>query len=394
MKIELKGKRKTARRITAIVVLPILCVAMILCNAFIPRNVADYYCVNIFPYISMPMQSINMFFHYSLTENVIVCFVPLLLIGLLFWFVILIKKILSRGALLFAYKSFRNLFVLILIGALCFQAMHGINYKRTHVADTLNLTDEELTYEDYCNALKWAYAGMIEARMHLGEDYNGVAHMTNSFENSATYANSLLNAFSDEYGIPLSHNYVRAKPVSMSHYWSYTHIVGMYDPFLAEVNVNTDYMSISEYPVTLCHELCHAKGYAGETDCNTLAAFACCSSTRADFRYAGYYEIFWNLLVVTENIAEATGQDAPQFISTAELDPVIKDMRASILYWNQIDEEVDLVKEKLGIDITETSDLVNDTFLKSNGESGVESYHVPDSVYVRFYLTYAGSKNV
>ena len=60
----------------------------------------------------------------------------------------------------------------------------------------------------------------------------------------------------------------------------------------------------------------------------------------------------------------------------------------------EIDEEVDLVKEKLGIDITETSDLVNDTFLKTNGESGVESYHVPDSVYVRFYLTYAGSKNV
>ena len=54
---------------------------------------------------------------------------------------------------------------------------------------------------------------------------------------------------------------------------------------------------------------------------------------------------------------------------------------------------LDRIREILGIDITEASDAVNDTFLKSNGESGVESYHVPDSVYVRFYLTYAGAED-
>ncbi len=394
MKIERKGKKRTALRITAIVVLPVLCVAAIISNAFIPRFAADRYCTDIFPSLSVPMQSFNMFFQHSLTENIVVCFVPLMVIGLIAWFVILIRKFLGRGALLYLYRSFRNLFILILIGAICFQAMHGINYKRTHVADHLKFTGRELEFEDYCNALKWAYLGMIEARSHLGEDYNGVAHMSESFENSASYANSLLNKFSDEYGVPLSHNYVRAKPVSLSHYWSYTHIVGMYDPFLAEVNLNTDYMDITEFPVTLCHELCHAKGYAGETDCNVMATLACCASSRADFRYAGYYEIFWNLYSVSEKIAEATGGSMPQFASSSEMEPVFRDMRASVLHWKQIDDEVDSIKKKLGIDITETSDLVNDTFLKTNGESGIESYHVPDSVYVRFYLTYAGEQNV
>lgn len=394
MKIERKGKKRTALRITAIAVLPVLCFAAVISNAFVPRDLADRYSTDIFPNLSVPMQSFNMFFHYSLTENFIVCFVPLVAIGLIAWLVILIKKFLSRGALLYLYRSFRNLFILVLTGALIFQAMHGVNYKRTHVSDALELSGGELDFDDYCNALRWAYTGMIEARSHLGEDYNGVAHMTESFENSASHANSLLNSFSDEYGVPLSHNFVRAKPVSMSHYWSYTHIVGMYDPFLAEVNLNTDYMDITEYPVTLCHELCHAKGYASETDCNTLAALACCTSSRADFRYAGYYEVFWNLFAVSEKIAEATGEVVPQFASSSEMDPVFRDMRASVLYWRQIDDEVDAVKQKLGIDITETSDMVNDTFLKTNGESGLESYHVPDSVYVRFYLTYAGVKDV
>lgn len=394
MKIERKGKKRRALHIAVIAVLPLLCIAAAVSNAFLPRSAADYYCTNIFPYVSVPMQSLNMFFQVSLTENFIICLVPLLVIGLICWTVILIKKILGTGALSYLYRSFRNLFILILIGAISYQAMHGFNYKRTHVYTALQLGSEELDFEDYCNALRWAYNGMIEARKKLGEDYNGVAHMNESFENSAVYANSLLNSFCDQYGVPLSHNYVRAKPVSMSHYWSYTHIVGMYDPFLAEVNVNTDYMNIEEYPVTLCHELCHAKGYASETDCNTLATLACCRSARADFRYAGYSEIFWNLYVVSEQIAEATGEVVPQFASSSDMEPVFRDMRATSLYWKQIDDEVAALKERLGIDITETSDMVNDTFLKSNGESGLDSYRVPDSVYVRFYLKYEGGRDV
>ena len=78
----------------------------------------------------------------------------------------------------------------------------------------------------------------------------------------------------------------------------------------------------------------------------------------------------------------------PQYAASSEMEPVYRDMRASIIYWNQIDKEVDDIKQVLGIDITEASDKVNDTFLKSNGESGVDSYHVPDSVYVRYYMTY------
>lgn len=394
MKIERKGKKRRALHIAVIAVLPLLCIAAAVSNAFLPRSAADYYCTNIFPYVSVPMQSLNMFFQVSLTENFIICLVPLLVIGFICWTVILIKKILGTGALSYLYRSFRNLFILILIGAISYQAMHGFNYKRTHVYTALQLGSEDLDFEDYCNALRWAYNGMVEARKKLGEDYNGVAHMNESFENSAVYANSLLNSFCDQYGVPLSHNYVRAKPVSMSHYWGYTHIVGMYDPFLAEVNVNTDYMNIEEYPVTLCHELCHAKGYASETDCNTLATLACCRSARADFRYAGYSEIFWNLYVVAEQIAEATGEVVPQFASSSDMEPVFRDMRATSLYWKQIDDEVASLKERLGIDITETSDMVNDTFLKSNGESGLDSYRVPDSVYVRFYLKYEGGQDV
>ena len=388
MKITGKKKKRTALRITAAVLLPVIFAAAVMCNNILPRDFADFYCQKIFPYLSVPMQSFNMFFQFSLTENIVICGVPLLITGIIIWLIFLIKKFLSGGALTYLYKSFRNVMILGIVFAIIFQLMHGINYRRTRVTEELDFVTDDLTYEDYVEALQWAYVGMIEARSHLGEDYNGVAHMQESFENSATFACSLLDSFSEKYDIPLSRNFVRAKPVSMSHYWSYTHIVGMYDPFLAEANINTDHMGVEEFPITICHELCHSKGYASETDCNILAALVCCSSSRADFRYAGYYEIFWNLYYVTNDIAKKTGNKVPEYGSTNDMQPVIRDARATARYWNRIDDEVEAIRKKLGIDIAEASNNANDAFLKSNGEKGVESYTVPDSVYVRFYLTH------
>ena len=202
----------------------------------------------------------------------------------------------------------------------------------------------------------------------------------------------MLDSFSDEYNIPLSRNYVRAKPVSLSHYWSYTGIVGMYDMFLGEANVNTDDMNVTEFPATVCHELCHAKGYASETDCNLLATLACCSSSRADFRYCGFQRVFFDLYYMAEEIAEETGQVCPQYIYTSEMDAVYRDLEAYSDYWTSIYLETERINEWSGVDIEATSDRVNDTFLKSNGEEGVVTYIVPDSIYVRFYLTHVAGK--
>ena len=106
MKINSKKKRRIALRIVLVFVLTVLTLAALIANRFIPQSVADYYSAKIFPYLSVPAQTFNMLFHFSLTENIIVCFVPLIIVGLIFWFVILIKKFLSHGALLYLYKSY------------------------------------------------------------------------------------------------------------------------------------------------------------------------------------------------------------------------------------------------------------------------------------------------
>ena len=95
---------------------------------------------------------------------------------------------------------------------------------------------------------------------------------------------------------------------------------------------------------------------------------------------------------MAEEIAEETGQVCPQYIYTSEMDAVYRDLEAYSDYWTSIYLETERINEWSGVDIEATSDRVNDTFLKSNGEEGVVTYIVPDSIYVRFYLTHVAGK--
>ena len=168
----------------------------------------------------------------------------------------LIVKLFRGGAGQYLCKVIAGVLVFTIIFAFCFQLMHGMNFRRYSAKDLFKLEDGNYTIDDYTQALDWAYNGMVSARAELGEDYNGVGHMQYSFEGTARYTPiPLIDSIMAKYGINASPNFVRAKPVALSHYWSYLHITGAYDPILGEVNINTDYMDITDYGQRLCHEI-------------------------------------------------------------------------------------------------------------------------------------------
>jgi hypothetical protein len=274
-----------------------------------------------------------------------------------------------------------------------FEMFHGINYRRTPARALMGLGNMTLSFEDYCEALEWSYNGMIKARKELPEDERGVAKLLSDFDGVSDYASQMIDTFCASYGISKYVSNARPKPVRLSHYWSYTYIVGMYNPAYGEANVNTDFMDPTSIPQTICHELCHAKGFANETDCNLLGALACITSDRADFRYSGYYTVFISLLGQIENLKKTKGFKYEYKIKSDEIRPVAVDTQAANDYWNSIDKEVEDLQKRLGINITEKALEANNQFLKSNGEKeGSETYNVPNNVYVDFYLIYVAGK--
>ncbi|MCR5616118.1 MAG: DUF3810 domain-containing protein [Saccharofermentans sp.] len=388
MKVKKKGKRRIAGRIILIVVLIGLLIAFWLLPNLMTRRAGDFYSSCIFPVIAMFGNNFNSIFHFSITENLVIVG-SVSLVALAVYFVVMLFVSGAKGKLgIFLYKSLRTLLAVLVAVTGIYQLMHGLNYRRTRVADLLEL-DGDHDYEDYAATLDWAYNGMVKARKQMGEDFEGVGHSKESFESNVTYANILIDTVCQKYDIPISNNFVRAKPVALSRYWTYTGIVGVYDPFLGEANINTDYMDPTTFPITICHEILHAKGFASETDCNTLATICCLSSTRADFRYAGYFTIFMDLLSITSEYAVAEGKILPDYFSDPAIYPVYRDINASNLYWQGIAEEVKYIEKIIGFDPDKAGSDVNNAFLEANGqEGGNETYIVPDNVYVDFYTKY------
>jgi hypothetical protein len=167
----------------------------------------------------------------------------------------------------------------------------------------------------------------------------------------------------------------------------------MYNPINGEANINTDYMDITSIPTTVCHELCHAKGFANETDCNLIGALACVTSDRDDFRYAGYYAVFISLLSEINKLSKTYGIEYDTHVGDKAIIPVARDIKASSDYWDSIDKEVLEMQKRFGINITEQALAANNKFLQSNGEKeGNDTYIVPENAYVDFYLKYYSPK--
>lgn len=393
MKIRSKKKKKIIRKIVTITVFILVIAGTYLLGRNLPRNVADWYSSEAFPSIAAIPQRISSLTAISLTEITTVVLGCLILPLLIFWLVMLVKKTLTRGIGRFLYKSLRNVLAFIMVCLILFEFLHGFNYRRTPARSMLGLGTKQLDLDDYFEAFEWAYQGMIKARSELEEDEKGVAKMSSDFEETSGYASYVVDSFCASYKIAKYKCPARAKSVRLSHYWSWTYIVGTYNLFYGEANVNTDFYDATSIPTTTCHELCHAKGFANETDCNLIGAFACISSERADFRYSGYFTIYFALLNEITKLSKQMGFYYDTHISAKEFLPVARDYMAYVNYWKSIDEEVAEVQKKLGINITEQALAANNKFLESNGEKGGnETYNVPENEYVDFYLKYIAHK--
>jgi len=381
------SKLRTVLRVLLILFLASLMIAAyILPRKLITGDAAEFYCRNIFPWLSFIPLSISSFFTISLTELFVVVGSVCVVISVVAFLIKLIVDFFRcdvRHTMYKVYKLLRNVLILGIIAALIFSMNHGINYNRETVKSQLHLYGDDRTYEEYCRVLDWAYAGMIASRKQLGQDYNGVAHMSTNFESIVYDANAIVNSVSVYYDLGMSINYIRAKAVSQSHFWTYTEIAGAYDPFLCEANINTDYLDILSFPVTVCHEICHAKGYASETDANTIAIISCINSPRADFQYAGYYYIFCRLYRTVSEYAAAKGYQMTDYLSFSDMNMVRNDINASLRYDAIFDTGM------IADIIASFSEDANNAFLQSNGQSeGTGTYRVPQDVFVEYFYRY------
>ena len=340
--------------------------------------IGEAYAKGLFRVVSFIPAKLSSLVPISLTEITIVSLVlsaPLIIA----WLIIrAVRAHREKRSKVFYFKLVRFLAWLAFAIYATYMLLYGINFTRYPLEESLGFGQRQYTVDEICEVYAWVVDNLNEARLACEEDERGVVTYPGGY-------NALLKDLQDLYeesakNIPeISGNSGRPKPVALSHYWSYTNIVGMFFPFYAEVNVNTDAEMAEEF-FTACHELSHLHGFAVENDANFAAMLIGMNSSCPQLRYAGFS---WALDLIEMDLYEAFNNDTDGLHDFLSQHPLVsgyfRDLDALSEYWAKINPP------KI---VSEVSTATNDTFLKMNQqEDGEKSYQMPTSNVADYYFT-------
>lgn len=320
----------------------------------------------LFRIVGFPLAWLISVIPFSVAEVLLVLSVPAVLTALILWIRRMVKV---NGKLRFLERSGRFLAWCLSLVFLLYMVMHGGNFSRLSTGELLELPSRTYTKEDLYTLTSDLAAKASQARERLSEDENGCITLSVSRSDLLLMADDGYHALEGKYPFLKAATW-RVKPVMLSHWWSYTGIVGIYIPWLGEANLNVD-VPDNNLAFSAAHEVAHTMGFAKEDECNFLAWLSCSASDQPDYAYSGYLSAF---VYCSNALYKADKELWKQAYSNCSAG-VLRDLTQNNTYWDQFEGKVQ-----------EVSNNLNDSFIKVNGvESGVLSYDEMVALLLRYY---------
>ncbi|MCD8371900.1 MAG: DUF3810 domain-containing protein [Clostridia bacterium] len=353
----IKKKRKSRGKTIAWL---LLCVCVVYLFADIPVFAEYVYARGVTRFLSFIINRITnpvpISFYEVTAALLIFCGVSFAVIEIIF----LCKKKFRRFVL-WLYR----LAVVVLCVLLAFGLLYAPLYNRRSVNSALGLEINAVTEEDVYAAANYFIERLNEVSAKLERDENGDVVATHTFSETAV----ILNDEYDKIGGSYFSSYdVNPKRVALSVAMSYLGITGIYFPFYAESNVNINIPSY-QFPVTMAHEMAHAKGVAVEGEANIAAYVVCICSDDAYISYSG-------LMYAALNLVNNSGDYQSELYYSINKQSRTEYSNASSHF----------AKYEGWLD--DLSSFFNDLFLKSNGvSSGTKSYGETTQSIVALYYS-------
>lgn len=257
------------------------------------------------------------------------------------------------------WPLFLNCFAkLCFFALLLYNSIWGVLYHKTSFNQGNNLQELDdkylkIIYFDYLNkAQNLRHELQVNATVPLKLNLSDKEYL-NDFKNNQS---SLMK---EEW----ISNYMEVhnpntKPSVYSFLLSYAGVLGYYNPFTVESNVNTNNSPL-KIPFTISHELAHQMGFASESEANFIAYYFGIHSNLKEVQYATYYKTIFSLLnsiaYKDEKFVKYQLENLPKGIKV--------DRDAEIKYYEQYDGLSNEIFSKM-----------NDQFLKANKQDGIVSY--------------------
>ena len=239
-----------------------------------------------------------------------------------------------------------------------FMFLWGFNYSRISIAEMMNLEVSMYSKTD-----------LYYLSLDLAEKANELSNLAKKSEaKNVNVSREYLDIFSranEGFEVvgkdikALSGSYGKPKSIALSRPMLYTNITGMYFPFTAEANVNTQ-IPMLLLPATTLHEMAHQRGISPEDEANFTAYFVGIHHPDYDFQYSSTVLA----LIHTMNALSKEDYEMAKQVQALYSENLRKDLEDYSRFWDKYEGRTSEVAEK-----------VNDTYLKSNRQvDGVKSY--------------------
>lgn len=323
-----------------------------------PSFTEAVYSRGIYPIIAQGLSTLTGLLPFSLAELLLYAFILCIAVYLVLMIVAAIRaKRQWWQALVTRFIIFLS--ALSMVYAL-FVGLWGFNYARQPLSESLALDASPATVEELYATCEALVLKANALRNEVPENANGVfapdLSKTDIMMRTPAEYNNV--AALTGYGF-LGGSYGRVKPVLYSKGMSWSFLCGIYFPFTAEANVNTDAPDLL-FASSCTHEEAHQRGFAREDEANFLAYYVLSYSDESSMRYSG------TMLALIHAMNALYGADPDRYYALRDtysrgLDA---DLQANSDYWAQFEGEV-----------SETVQQVNNTYLKANmQQDGVKSY--------------------
>ena len=255
-------------------------------------------------------------------------------------------------------------------------AMFGLNYYAGPLAEDLRLEVGRYSVSELAEATEYYRDKANELAAQVERDAEGNVAFSD-FHVLAKKAGEGFHTLTYDYSYPIFAGSTEpVKELGWADMYTSMGITGFTCGITGEAAVNPQIPDVT-LPFTMCHEMAHRMCIASEKDANFAAFLACSVHEDVQFRYSAYYMAYRYCYS-----ALATAQSTNAAAAAARIDSEVSDLlRRDLKYYDSF------FSTKKDEKATKVADTVNDTYLKTSGESaGIASYGQVCDLLVNWHI--------
>ncbi|MBQ3193475.1 MAG: DUF3810 domain-containing protein [Oscillospiraceae bacterium] len=254
--------------------------------------------------------------------------------------------------------------------------MWGLNYYAGDLSEDMRLDTSSYNLEELTEATEFYRDKANELAAQVGRDADGNVKF-DDFDVLAARAGEGFEILTYDYHYPIfAGSRVPVKQLGWADMYTSMGITGVTFGMTGEAAVNPQIPDVT-LPFTIAHEMSHRMCIASERDANFAGFLATSVHSDIEFRYSGYfmaYRYCYNALAGVHTTAAAA---AAARVKEGVSDLLQRDMDYYSHFFSANRNEA----------ATNFADTVNDTYLKTSGESaGIRSYGQVTDLLVNWHI--------